>query len=98
MLLTGPEKHWHYWLKRRLPRSCGSGSGPLGRRWVIQLGISDKEPTDLKKGPVIPADAKWKFRGSLFVVYPTQPPEIGFFDMPTPHFEPLIACFEPLIA
>ena len=25
--------------------------------------ISDKEPTDLKKGPVIPADAKWKFSG-----------------------------------
>ena len=25
--------------------------------------ISDKEPTDLKKGPAIPADAKWKFSG-----------------------------------
>ena len=25
--------------------------------------ISDKEPTDLKKGPAIPEDAKWKFSG-----------------------------------
>ena len=25
--------------------------------------ISAKEPTDLKKGPAIPADAKWKFSG-----------------------------------
>ena len=25
--------------------------------------ISDKEPTDLKQGPAIPADAKWKFSG-----------------------------------
>ena len=23
--------------------------------------ISDKEPTDMKKGPAIPAEAKWKF-------------------------------------
>ena len=26
-------------------------------------GISDKDPTDLKKGPAIPADAKWKLSG-----------------------------------
>jgi len=25
--------------------------------------ISDKEPTDLMKGPAIPAEAKWKFSG-----------------------------------
>ena len=25
--------------------------------------ISNKEPSDLKKGPAIPADAKWKFSG-----------------------------------
>ena len=25
--------------------------------------ISDKEPTDLKKGPAIPAEAKLKFNG-----------------------------------
>ena len=29
--------------------------------------ISDKEPTDLKKGPAIPADAKWKLGWQLIL-------------------------------
>ena len=35
----------------------------LSRCLVLTWRISDKEPADLKEGPAIPEDAKWKFSG-----------------------------------
>ena len=52
--------------RNRQQRAGESGDAAAGdfKDYVVPTWrISDKEPIDLKKGPAIPADAKWKFSG-----------------------------------
>ena len=49
----------HLWIPARLVADLAKQ--PLSRYMVLTWRISDIEPTDMKQGPGIPADAKWKF-------------------------------------